>query len=360
MIGLLLVAQLAQAPARNVVVVISDGVRAREIFEGADRALMTGAGGVENEEGCRAKFWRDDVALRRQTLTPFLWNEIAAKGQLFGSSKLNAGMRVTNPHRISYPGYNELLTGFADPRISSNSAPDNPNVTVFEWLESRPGFHGSTQAFATWETFVRIFNVRRSGLDVRAGWNPPFENDPQRSEGKDLIDALHRTTTPLFGGNAFDAMTFAGLKESLRTKHPRVLFLGLGETDEWMHAGRYDLALESLQRADRTIAELWATLQSLEDYRGTTALLVTTDHGRGLTAWNWRHHGPTVSGADEIWLGAMGAGIPALGVRSNTGVVTQSQVAATIAALLGEDPRAFSRLAAPPLPLHLDAVAQSH
>lgn len=343
--------QTLTGSVKNVVVVVSDGVRIQEIFEGGDKALMGARGGVENEAGCVAKFWRPDPLRRRAHLMPFLWNTVVTRGQLFGDPARSAPARVTNTARLSYPGYNELFTGVADPRITTNDWVDNPNVTVFEWLSQRPGFERSVQAWATWETFLPIFNVRRSGLEVHAGWHPPFERDPERTAGKDVVDLLHRTTTPLFGGNALDAITWAGLKESLKTSRPRVLFLGLGETDEWMHAGRYDLALEALTRADATIAELWETLQSLPEYRDSTALIVTTDHGRGSGRSDWRHHGASVDGAQDIWIAVMGPGIPALGHRAGTGLVTQGQVASTIATLLGEDYRHDVPNAAPPLPL---------
>jgi hypothetical protein len=282
---------------------------------------------------------------------PFLWTQLARDGQLFGSAELGSPMRVTNERRCSYPGYNELFTGVADPRIRGNEHPNNPNVTVLEWLAQQPGFEGRVQAFATWDTFYRIFNVERSHLDVRAGWEPPFANDPVRTSAKDTLDAIYRTTTPLFGGNALDAITWAALKESLRTNHPRVLFLGLGETDEWMHAGRYDLFLEAAHRDDAIIADLWDTLQSIPEYAGTTTLIVTTDHGRGVGSRDWRDHGASVAGADEVWLGAMGPGVPALGVRMGAGLVTQSQVASTIAALLGHDWLTQLPAAGRPLPL---------
>ena len=48
--------------------------------------------------------------------------------------------RVTNGHNFSYPGYNELLSGRADPRIDSNDKKPNPNVTVLEWLDGRDGY----------------------------------------------------------------------------------------------------------------------------------------------------------------------------------------------------------------------------
>jgi hypothetical protein len=348
---LLIIAQTATPIAKNVVLIVSDGVRASELFEGADRSLMSKAGGVENESGCIDKFWRADAHARRETLMPFFWKKVAREGQVFGDASRGSPMRVTNRARVSYPGYNELFTGRADPRIETNAWVDNPNVTVFEWLNSKSAFSGKVSAFATWATFARILNVDRSRLEVHAGWTPPFENDRDRTPGKDLIDSLHRTTTPLFGGNALDALTYAALKESLKTKRPRVLFVGLGETDEWMHAGRYDLALEALARADATIADLWHTMQAMPEYADSTTFIITTDHGRGGLPWGWKHHGASVVGAENIWLGVMGPGIPPLGVRSDTGLVTQAQVASTVADLVGEDWRAVTPDAAPVLPL---------
>lgn len=352
--NLLLLIALAQAPspqARNVVLIVSDGVRAKEVFEGADRSLMGKAGGVENEPGCVQKFWRPDAISRREVLMPFLWKTVAREGQVFGDASRRAPMQVTNRARVSYPGYNELFTGVADPHIESNAWVDNPNVTVFEWLNQRPGFERSVAAWATWETFFPIFNVTRSKLEVHAGWNPPFRDDPERTPGKDVIDLLHRSTTPLFGGNALDAITYAGLKESLKTKRPRVLFVGLGETDEWMHAGRYDLALEALQRADATIADLWNTMQAMPEYKDSTVFIITTDHGRGTSPWNWKHHGASVDGAESIWAAIIGPGIPALGNRAATGLVTQSQIASTVAEAVGENFRLDFPAAAAPLPL---------
>ena len=54
--------------------------------------------------------------------------------------------------------------------------------------------------------------------------------------------------------------------------------------------------------------------------------------------------------AENTWMALLGPGVPALGVRENTAVTT-SQIAATIASLVGEDFRAAFPAAAPPLPL---------
>ena len=175
---------LSAAPvglAENVVVIVSDGLRAREVFEGAERALMThDLGGVESEASLVTKYWRPTREARREALMPFIWHTVATQGQLFGEAALGSSAKVTNAQRLSYPGYNELFTGVVDPRIDSNEFDDNPNATVLEWLGQQPGV--GVQAIATWDTFFRIFNVKRSGLDVKAGWYPPFADDAVRTK----------------------------------------------------------------------------------------------------------------------------------------------------------------------------------
>jgi hypothetical protein len=75
-------------------------------------------------------------------------------------------------------------------------------------------------------------------------------------------------------------------------------------------------------------------------------MIVTTDHGRGSGATAWRNHGKDVDGAEDIWIAALGPDTPPLGERRNVARVTQSQIAATMAALLGFDyPRDVARAA---------------
>jgi hypothetical protein len=76
---------------------------------------------------------------------------------------------------------------------------------------------------------------------------------------------------------------------------------------------------------------------------------VTTDHGRGATLKDWRDHGRNVPAAEQTWIAAIGPAVPPLGVRRNVRV-TASQIAATVAAMVGEDFHAAMPKAAPPLP----------
>src|SRR5687768_3152584 len=327
-------AQESAARTRNVVLVVTDGLRWQEVFSGAERALIGPAGGVGDTTTLLKEFWRESPEERRKALLPFFWSTIATEGQIFGNPARGSAGRVTNGLKFSYPGYNEMILGAADRRINSNSYGPNPNITVFEWLNSKPAYRGRVAVLATWGAFRDIFNGSRSGIDVRAGWTPPFSTP--RNERQSLINEFFRTTTQLWADNALDVLTHQTLLEYVRTSSPRVLFVGYGETDEWAHAGRYDLTLRSARQVDAFIAELWALMQSMPAYRGTTTFIVTTDHGRGDGLVNWKRHGEDVVGAEAIWMAVLGPDTPAVGDVPNT-PFTQAQIATTLAALLGED-----------------------
>ncbi|HWC00740.1 MAG TPA: hypothetical protein VG672_28735, partial [Bryobacteraceae bacterium] len=143
--------------------------------------------------------------------------------------------------------------------------------------------------------------------------------------------------TEVWESEPFDAPVFHTALEYMKEHKPRVLYLSLGETDEWAHAGKYDLYLKSAHRFDQAVQELWETAQSIPEYRGTTTLILGVDHGRGLAPVDWRSHGQKLPDTKYIWSAYLGPDTPALGERSNIPAITQSQVAATLAALLGED-----------------------
>jgi hypothetical protein len=345
----LLVLILVSAPAAaadNLLFVTWDGFRWQEMFHGADEALLNKeAGGVPDVPGLKAAFWRDTPQERREVLLPFVWGTIAKQGQIFGDPERQAQSRVTNGRKFSYPGYNEMLAGFADPAIDSNDKVPNRNLHVLEYLHRQPGLQGRVAAFATWDVIEFVLNRERSGIPIQVGWTEI--DDPPLTPGQARVNELVRQLPRLWRGNTFDMITFQAAKEYVIKHQPRVIYLGLGETDEWAHARRYDLYLEAARRSDQYVRELWELLQSLPQYKDKTALVVTTDHGRG-SGHDWINHSARTVGAEYIWIAAMGPGIPARGIREKV-ESTQSQIAATLAQLLGVDFTAAVREAALPL-----------
>ena len=358
-LGVLLLAAAGFAPlahagqsalrTRNVVLIVSDGLRWQEIFTGADPSLLDEEhGGIwDKREELRREFWRDNVNERRKALFPFLWTTIATHGQIFGNQTKGSIARITNGFAFSYPGYNEMLTGHPDPRVNSNEFGPNPNISVYEWLNGLPELHGRVEVYATWATFKDIFNVSRSHLPLHVGWDPPYPapSDPREQ----LLNELYRTTTRLDYEDVYDSFQQVPLLDGVRKDKPRVLFVGYGETDNWGHAGRYDLLLHSAHLFDHFVEQLWNTMQSMPQYHGSTTFILTADHGRGSGLTEWKEHGVEQKGSENIWLAVIGPDTEPRGERSNVAEIHQAQIAATVAAFLGKDYRSAVPSAAPPV-----------
>jgi hypothetical protein len=338
-VALLLVACTAGAAdlkTRNIVLITTDGLRWQEVFTGAEKALINKQyGGVGDVKGIEERFWRETPEERRAALLPFFWSKIAKEGQLYGNLGKRSSSQITNTMKFSYPGYNEILTGFADPAIDSNAKKPNQNVTVFEWLHRKPSFAGKVAAYSAWDVTPFIFNRERCAFPVMGGWEPVPE--PQPNAKQQLLNDLIADTTRHNGAEVLDSMLYQAAHEHLLRHQPRVLFIGFLETDHWGHAGRYDHLLTSANTVDRYIQRLWETMQSMDQYRDKTTFIITTDHGRGTGLADWKNHGAKIGGAEDMWMAFLGPDTPALGERSDCERVTQSQVAATLAAFLGED-----------------------
>jgi Type I phosphodiesterase / nucleotide pyrophosphatase len=341
-------AAAVKTKTRNILLVTTDGLRWQEVFGGADPALMNKAnGGVENISLLTEEFGGETPEIRRKALLPFLWNVMAKNGQLYGNANAGSEAKVTNGRNFSYPGYNEIFTGWADPSIDSNEKRQNGNVTVLEWLNGQEDFQRRIAAFGSWDRFPYILNSSRSRIRVVAGWRP-LDGRGLSTEER-LLSRLVTETPRIWDDCTYDTFTFHAALEYFKRQRPRVLYIGLGETDEFGHAGRYDHYLHAAHHVDTYLRILWETVQSLPDYRGTTTLILTTDHGRGDAPVEWKGHGAKVKGSERIWIGFLGPDTPPLGERTGVAPVTQSQIAATLAKFLGLDYRASAPKAAPPI-----------
>jgi hypothetical protein len=188
--------------------------------------------------------------------------------------------------------------------------------------------------FGTWDTLAFIVNRERCGFFVSAGLEPVTEGplSPQTT----LLNQLKRDIPPRWSGSPFDALTFYSALEYIRQHKPKVFYLTFGETDSWAHEGRYDQYLDAAHRTDAFLRTLWETVQAMPDYCDKTTLLIANDHGRGSGLEDWKKHGAKIEGAENVWLAVLGPDTPARGVRADI-TLMQNQIAATVAALLGED-----------------------
>jgi hypothetical protein len=87
----------------------------------------------------------------------------------------------------------------------------------------------------------------------------------------------------------------------------------------------------------------------MPNYRDQTTLIFSPDHGRGDAPLGWKDHGQKLPESRYIWMAFLGPNTSALGERSHSKAVTQNQIAATLAALLGEDYSTAVPKAGPPI-----------
>ncbi len=342
----------AQPDRESVILITLDGARTEEIFGGLDldvfKSTLREKQLIEDQPAYK-RFWADTAAARRERLMPFFWGTLMREhGSIAGNKAVGSSVTLTNSHRFSYPGYSEILLGEAhDDVIKSNDAVRNPYSTVLEEIRTRLGLtQAQVGVFASWDVFDAIVEHTKGSLTVNAGYQPFESPDPVV---RDLSRMQLETVTP-WNSVRNDVYTFRFAMDHLRRARPRAVYLALGETDDWAHDGRYDRVLETYARTDAYLRELWTWLQADPEYRNRTHLLITTDHGRGRTAKDWRNHGAKVEGAQDVWIAVASPSMSRRGEWKDQPALYTNQIAATLAGWLGIDWRALRPAAGLPIP----------
>ena len=322
--------------SENIVVVTLDGFRWQELFGGADSLLTFDTAAKYSTAYVKEHFWAPTAEERRRKLLPFFWSEIASKGVLLGNRAYGNYFNNANPYWFSYPGYNEIFTGFPDTAVNSNDKIPNKNENVFEFLNKLPEYKNKTVVFGSWDVYSSIFNAARSGLLVNDGYRDLQGN---LTAGEALYNKLQHEMPAIFhGGERVDVATFHLALEYMKAHKPKLIYFGLGDTDEFAHGGMYDFYLDAAQNTDDWIRQIWEYVQSTPGYKDRTTLIITTDHGRGLaTGGNWQHHGQRIAEAGEMWMAAIGPSVKKGGESKMKAQAYQGQIAATIAAMLGKE-----------------------
>lgn len=328
----------ADRKTENVILITLDGVRTQEIFGGLDFEVLKSLvkkGNVEETPSYR-KFWAPTPKQRREKLMPFFWGAwMKQYGCIYGNRSLGSTVQVRNRHRFSYPGYSEILTGEShDDVINSNDSKRNPYPSVLEFLKRKLKLQfKQVAAFASWETMNWIAEHEEGSFLINAGYEEYLH--PLASL-RELSRLQFETLTP-WRTVRHDFYTFRFALAHLESYKPRVLYLSLGETDDWAHDGHYELVLEALHQTDQRLQRLWEFLQKGSRYRGKTSIVVTTDHGRGNESADWKNHGDDVEGAQYIWLAVISPESDKRGEQKAPQNLYQNQVAATLCRFLGLD-----------------------
>ncbi|MBI3650757.1 MAG: phosphoglyceromutase [Acidobacteria bacterium] len=328
----------AQNKTENLILITLDGARLQEIFGGLDVEVLKGLTeeGTIEETPLYKKYWADTAEKRREKLMPFFWGVLMKQhGSIAGNRRLGSTVELTNKHWFSYPGYSEILTGQAhDEIIKSNDKIRNPNTTVLEFLKRKLRLDvRQVAAFASWDVIDWVVEHEVGAITSNAG----FEAYQHPDAAIDELSKLQFETATPWDNVRHDIYTFRFAMAHLKTYQPRVLYIALGETDDWAHNGRYDRVLQVLERTDAYLRQLWEFLQSQEQYKNRTTILITVDHGRGSTAPQWKTHGKKIAEAKYTWLAVVSPDSQRRGEWVNTETIFANQIAATLCRFLKID-----------------------
>lgn len=328
------------AQTENVILITLDGVRTEEMFTGVDLRLLKELAGQEPVESLDLyrSFWADSPKERREKLLPFFWTEwMKNHGSILGNRDKGSVMKLSNVHWFSYPGYSEILTGQAHDRIiKSNAKIQNPFPSFLQFIKNERLLSKEQVAvFASWDVFPWISENKPGSLTINAGFTDYTLLD-QDSLLK--LNELQKETSTPWDSVRHDAYTFRFAMAHIKAFKPRVLYLSLGETDDWAHEGRYDRVVQMLRQTDDYLRELWDYLQSDPQYRNKTSILVTTDHGRGTEGDSWKSHNRSIPGAEYVWLAVISPDVERRGEwEAHNETFFSNQIAASLCLFLDLD-----------------------
>ena len=213
----------------NIFVITIDGYRWQEVFNGADPSLLTDKKYVADTATAVARWGDSSIDLRRKRLMPFFWNVIANKGSLYGNRNFDNKVDVSNRYKISYPGYNEIFTGYPDPEFIPNLHKLNQTENIFEALNKTETYKDQVAAFCSWNILPYILNKEQCSFPINAGYENVV-NEEDSSETS-LINALQDNVVEK-EHTLYDEFTFMYAKEYIIKHHTKVMYVGFDETDE--------------------------------------------------------------------------------------------------------------------------------
>lgn len=288
-------------------------------------------------DGVRAE---DIFAADARTRLPNLYRLID-HGVALGSP--SALMRASGPRYVSLPGYREILTGRRGADCSDNDCPALHEPTLLDELRLRGGLDGGEiVTIASWEIIERAASAAPSAITLSTGRHGGASRSRLAEDSvlrQRLDEGARARPFPGHGDYRPDAFTTALALALVAARQPRVLWLALGDTDEWAHRGDRARYLDALAAADLAIGALAAAAPP------DTIFIVTGDHGRSA---NFRDHGDSLESAASFLVAAGGA-VPVRGVVASAPEHHLADVAPSLRALLhlGRDlsPRAGAPIA---------------
>lgn len=313
----------------RVVLITIDGVRAEDVFDGADPTLRPDANVLH--------------LTRPEAVMPRLHRLVANRGVALGADRPGCGVvRTASGANVSLPGYLEIFTG-RKTRCRDNGCARTELPTV---LDEAAGAGLTVASIGSWDYLDRAVSSFGHGPGVplppskvlvaegTGRWPGPR---PATGGKMNLLVAAGESADAFPGVGKYrpDVHTSAIALEYLRTASPAVLHVGLGDADEWGHRNDYAAYLGAIGMADAFIGDLADTLAEMGENGARTTVIVTTDHGRNR---DFQHHGAFSLTSARTFVIAFGARVTPRGVACPSRDVTLADIAPTVRSLVGLPP----------------------
>lgn len=310
--------------ASTVIVLVLDGVRYQDVFNGVDARLARRSG------------MSRDALVDARSLLPQLYRLRTELGAAIGAPGVGQAMHASGPVFKSLPGYMELFAGRPASYCASNRCGKVRGETLVDEMATRGAAEFREIAlFASWPHVIHAASRRpeRAVISVGRHGGANLGSVYSSAEAQAIRSLADRAGAyPSKGDFRKDRYTSDLALDYLTSRRPKFLFVSLGEADAWGHSGNYSRYLDALRESDRSVGRFILAMQELEADGHPTTLIVTTDHGRDE---NGRDHGAHCPSSSRIWLAAAGFGIAARGSVASPAGRHLHDVAPLVSLLLG-------------------------
>ena len=242
------------------------------------------------------------------------WQEVAARpngvpifsylqSSLSGNPRLFMNDRVANPYRVSLPAYQSIFAGSVQ-ACSHNKCGRVSTETFPERFVHELKLHPKKVAtLASWNRIACAVESKAKTTFVNAGEQPVFDGpmDAEQRHNNRLQGDRQWESENYRKAGRLDEHTYRHAMTYLHRHQPNFMFISFVDADFYGHQQDYAGYLEAIQRYDRWIEELITTLNEMGKYGRETAVIVTTDHGRGSTPATWGEHGVKLPESGRVW-----------------------------------------------------------
>jgi len=274
-----------------------DGITAR-----IDNVFIIVIDGLRNSEAF------DDPTHR---YIPNIWNRLRPLGTIYEKFQTLGKTATTPGHAAMTSGVVQLNHNRVIMKHVTGLRQNDPSI--FQYYRTQLGVPGNK----TWSDNGKGPMIDYTGVCL----HPAYKDD--------FAPAVS------FASKRPDDETFQVSKTVIKYFHPSLTLINFEEVDGMGHSGVWLYYTWAIRRADKYVYDLCTRILNDPVYRGNTAIIITSDHGRHLdnVSTGFQSHGCCCLGCREVPFLILGPGIRKGAVVNKPGALRD--IAPTVAAMLG-------------------------